>query len=89
MSPIVILLLVIVIGAAVGMGAMRLNRPGWLSRQIAGGRRGEVTSALVGVSGAFVGFHIAELALLGTILLLVAAVIGAIVVVWAWRELKL
>jgi uncharacterized membrane protein YeaQ/YmgE (transglycosylase-associated protein family) len=89
MSPIVILLLVIAIGAVVGVGAMRLNRPGWLSRQIAGGRRGEVTSALVGIAGAFVGFHIAELAVLGTIVLLIAALIGALVVVWGWRELRL
>jgi len=89
MNPTLTIILVLVIGIIVGIGALRVNRPSWLTRTIAGGRRAELTSALVGVAGAFIGFHIAALLAVGTILLLVGALIGAIAVVWGWRELKL
>lgn len=89
MDPSLIVLLVLLIGIVVGVGALRLNRPSWLTRTIAGGRRAELTSALVGVAGAFIGFHIAALFELGTILLLIAALVGAAAVVWGWREIKL
>lgn len=89
MDPSLIVLLVLLIGIVVGVGALRLNRPSWLTRTIAGGRRAELTSALVGVAGAFIGFHIAALFELGTILLLIAALVGAVVIVWGWREIKL
>ena len=74
----------------VGVAAQRMARASWLSRQIAGGRRAEVTSALVGVAGAFVGFHLAALVALsaGMGLLFIAAIIGAALVVWGWREIK-
>jgi len=89
MNPTLTILFVLLIGIVVGIGALRLNRPSWLTRTIAGGRRAELTSALVGVAGAFIGFHIAALFELGTILLLIAALIGAVAVVWGWREIKL
>jgi len=89
MDPTLIVLLVVLIGIVVGVGALRLNRPTWLTRTIAGGRRADLTSALVGVAGAFIGFHIAALFEVATILLLVAALIGAVLVVWGWREIKL
>jgi len=89
MDPTLLILLVLVIGIVVGVGALRVNRPSWLTRQIAGGRRAELTSALVGIAGAFIGFHLGALFIVSTIVLLIAAIIGAVVVVWAWREVKL
>lgn len=46
------------------------------------------TSALVGISGAFIGFHLAViLGLLPTPLMLyLAAPVGAVVTVWLWRR---
>lgn len=89
MSSIIILILVLLIGIVIGVAALRLAKPGWLSRQVAGGRRGEVTSALVGIAGAFIGFHVAALISGGDLVLLVGAAIGAALIVWGWRELKL
>jgi len=89
MDPTLTVLLVLLIGIVVGIGAMRLNRPSWLTRQIAGGRRAELTSALVGIAGAFIGFHVAALFAFSTLILLIGAIIGAVLIVWAWREVRL
>ena len=89
MDPTLLILLVLVIGIVVGIGALRVNRPSWLTRQVAGGRRAELTSALVGIAGAFIGFHIGALLSFSSIVLLIAAIIGAVLVVWGWREIKL
>lgn len=89
MDPILVFLLVIIIGIAVGLGSQRMKRSGWLTRQIAGGRRADLTSALVGIAGAFIGFHVFALASVGTLLLLIGALIGAALVVWGWREVRL
>jgi hypothetical protein len=90
MEPVLVFLLVIVIGIVVGVAFQRMISRGWLTRQLAGGNRADLTSALVGIAGAFIGFHVMALAgIISTLLVLVGAVIGAIVVVWAWREIKL
>jgi uncharacterized membrane protein YeaQ/YmgE (transglycosylase-associated protein family) len=89
MSPTLIVLLVLIIGIVIGLGAVRIVRRSWLTQKLAGGRRAEFTSALVGVAGAFIGFHAAALFALSTIVLLVGAAIGAIVVVWVWREVRI
>jgi uncharacterized membrane protein YeaQ/YmgE (transglycosylase-associated protein family) len=89
MSPALLILLVLVIGIAVGLGAVRIVRPSWLTPKLAGGRRAELTSALVGIAGAFIGFHVAALLVFPTIVLLVGAAIGAILVVWIWREVRI
>jgi hypothetical protein len=48
-----------------------------------------VTSALVGVAGAFVGYHIALLAFGGRLVSsVIAAAVGAAVVLFAWRMTK-
>ena len=88
MNPTLTILLVLAIGIVVGIGALRVNRPSWLTRQMAGGRRAELTSALVGIAGAFIGFHVGALLVFDTIILLVLALIGAVLVVWAWREVR-
>ena len=67
----------------------RLAGPSWLARQFSGSARGIVTSALVGVAGAFVGYHIAVLALAGGLLTsVIAAAAGAAVVLFVWRMAK-
>ena len=73
-----------------GIAAQRMARASWLSRQIAGGRRADLTSVLVGIAGAFIGFYIGALVALsaGMIVLFIAAVIGAALVVCGWREIR-
>ena len=89
-DPAVTFLLVLAIGVLAGILFDRLAGPSWLARQFSGSTRGIVTSALVGVAGAFVGFHIALLLALGGGLLtpLIAAAAGAAVVLFAWRMAK-
>ena len=91
MDPILTFLLVLVTGTGVGIIAQLFARPSWLTRQIAGGRRADLTSALVGIVGAFIGFHLVALFLMATGLgdLLLGAAAGAALVLWGWREIKL
>jgi|GEM_PF-1066542 len=60
-DPVVTFLLVLVIGIVAGILFDRLAGPSWLARQFSGSTCGIITSALVGVAGAFVGYHIAVL----------------------------
>ena len=89
-DPVVTFLLVIVIGIVAGFLFDRLAGPSWLARQFAGSTRGIITSALVGVAGAFVGYHIALLLALsgGLVASIIAAAAGAAVVLFAWRMAK-
>ncbi|MGA7455032.1 MAG: transglycosylase [Rhodoplanes sp.] len=88
-DPVVTFLLVLVIGIIVGVLFDRLAGPSWLARQFSGSTRGIVTSALVGVAGAFVGYHIALLAFGGRLVSsVIAAAVGAAVVLFAWRMTK-
>jgi uncharacterized membrane protein YeaQ/YmgE (transglycosylase-associated protein family) len=89
-DPVVTFLLVLAIGIVAGILFDRLAGPSWLARQFSGSTRGIITSALVGVAGAFVGYHIALLLALGGGLLMLAivAAAGAAVVLFAWRTAK-
>ena len=89
-DPLVMFLLVLVIGVLAGILFDRLAGPSWLARQFAGSTRRIITSALVGVAGAFVGYHIAMLLALGggLVTVVIAAVAGAAVVLFAWRLAK-
>jgi uncharacterized membrane protein YeaQ/YmgE (transglycosylase-associated protein family) len=64
----------------------RMRAQNWFS----GSTRSTITSALVGVAGAFVGYHIALLIVLraGLLTSVIAAAIGAAVVLFAWRMAK-
>ena len=86
-DPAIAFLLVLVIGVAAGFSFDRLAGPSWLARQFSGSTRGIITSALVGVAGAFIGYHIAVLAALGgeIVTTIIAAALGAAVVLFAWR----
>ena len=89
-DPAIIFLLVLVIGVVGGFLFDRLAGPSWLARQFSGSTRGVTTSALVGVAGAFIGYHIALLAALGgdIVTTVIAAALGAAVVLFAWRMSK-
>ena len=89
-EPIVTFVMILVIGIVAGILFDRLAGPSWLTRQFTGSTRGIVTSALVGIAGAFVGYHIAVLLALGGGLLrsVIASAAGAAVVLFAWRSNK-
>ncbi len=80
-------IVVLLIGIVVGLVLNRFGRT-WLGRHtVAVTGSGDVTSALVGIAGAFIGFHLAVIiGLLPTPLMLyISAAIGAVVTVWLWR----
>ncbi len=89
-DPGVTFLLVLVVGVVAGILFDRLAGPSWLARQFSGSTRGIITSALVGIAGAFVGYHIGLLLALsgGLLMSIIAATIGAAVVLFAWRMAK-
>jgi uncharacterized membrane protein YeaQ/YmgE (transglycosylase-associated protein family) len=89
-DPVVTFLGVLVIGIVVGFLFDRLAGPSWLARQFSGSTRGVITSALVGVAGAFVGYHIAILLALGAgmVMLVIAAAASAAVMLIVWRMAK-
>jgi uncharacterized membrane protein YeaQ/YmgE (transglycosylase-associated protein family) len=89
-DPMVTFLLVLVVGIVAGFLFDRLAGPSWLARQFSGSTRGIITCALVGVAGAFVGYHLATLLVQsgGLPTLIIAAAVGAAVVLFAWRMAK-
>jgi len=88
-DPAVLFLLVLAIGIVAGILFDRLAGPSWLARQFSGSTRGTITSVLVGVAGAFVGHHIAMLAIGGALITsVIAAAAGAAVVLFVWRMAK-
>jgi uncharacterized membrane protein YeaQ/YmgE (transglycosylase-associated protein family) len=89
-DPGITFLLVLVIGIGAGFLFDRLAGPSWLARQFSGSSRGIITSVLVGVAGAFVGYHIALLLALGgeIVTTVIAAALGAAVVLFGWRMAK-
>ena len=89
-DPVVTFILVLAIGVAAGFLFDRLAGPSWLARQFSGSRRGIITSVLVGVAGAFVGYQIAVLLALGgeIVTTVIAAALGAALVLFGWRTAK-
>lgn len=91
-DPVVIFIIVVLIGIVAGLLAQRFFPSSWISQQIAGRHRGTVTSALVGIAGSFIGFHLGALSKLasgGSFAPFVAAAIGAVLVLLGWKALKL
>ena len=86
-DPLVTFVLILAVGIVAGILFDRLAGPSWLARQFSGSTRGIITSALVGIAGAFVGYHIALLlALAGGLLTpILAAAAGAAAVLFLWR----
>jgi uncharacterized membrane protein YeaQ/YmgE (transglycosylase-associated protein family) len=78
-------LIILIIGIVAGL---LFNRYGhtWLARQLVT-RQSDLTACLVGIAGAFIGFHLAVIVgLLPTPLMLyLAAIVGAVIVLWVWQ----
>ena len=79
------LIIVLIIGIAAGLLFNRYAG-NWLAR-LGTTTRSDVTAALVGIAGAFIGFHISViLGLLPSPLMhYFLAAAGALVVLWLWR----
>jgi uncharacterized membrane protein YeaQ/YmgE (transglycosylase-associated protein family) len=88
LSPAAVFAILLVIGIAAGVLFDHFAGPGWLSRQIAGKNRMMVTSALVGIAGSFVGYHLAVLLTITGYAAVIGAIIGALVVLYGWRLVK-
>ena len=87
-DPAVTLVIILIIGIVAGLIFDRFAGPGWLTRQIAGSTRSLVTSSLVGIAGAFIGYHVLVRAAAGGYVPLLGAVVGAALILWIWRMIK-
>jgi uncharacterized membrane protein YeaQ/YmgE (transglycosylase-associated protein family) len=87
-DPAVTLVILLLIGIVAGIVFDRVAGPGWLTRQFAGSTRGMVTSSLVGIAGAFIGYHVATLAGAADYVPFIGAVVGAALILWIWRMIK-
>jgi uncharacterized membrane protein YeaQ/YmgE (transglycosylase-associated protein family) len=78
------LIVVLAIGIAAGFIFNRYGQT-WLRRQFVT-RHTDVTSSLVGIAGAFIGFHVGVILglLPSPLMLYITALIGAFLVLWAW-----
>lgn len=78
-------LIVLIIGIVVGLAFNRYARS-WLAR-LGTSTHSDITSALVGIAGAFIGFHLGVILglLPSPLMFYLTAVIGAVVVLWLWR----
>jgi uncharacterized membrane protein YeaQ/YmgE (transglycosylase-associated protein family) len=79
------LIIILIIGIVVGLVFNRYAG-NWLSRQLASSQS-DVTSSLVGIAGAFIGYHLGVVFGLSAspLVLYLAAIVGAVVVLWLWR----
>jgi hypothetical protein len=79
------LIIILVIGIVVGLAFNRYARS-WLAR-LGSTRSSDITSALVGIAGAFIGFHLGVILglLPSPLMLYIAAIAGAVIVLWLWR----
>jgi uncharacterized membrane protein YeaQ/YmgE (transglycosylase-associated protein family) len=81
-DPIVTLILIILIGAIIG----------WVYEEYTHSPHGYITSALVGVAGSYTGYALARLTSIASnagIIRLLAAALGALIVLWTWRTFHL
>jgi uncharacterized membrane protein YeaQ/YmgE (transglycosylase-associated protein family) len=78
-------LVILIIGIIAGLFFNRYARS-WLAR-LATTTRSDITAALVGIAGSFIGFHVSViLGLLPSPLMhYILAALGALVVLWVWR----
>lgn len=88
-DPALSFIIVIAIGIIAGVIFDRVAGPGWLARQFTG-PRGFVTSALIGIAGAFIGFHLALLLGIGggALVLYIGAALGAAAILFIWRAIR-
>ena len=79
------LIVVVLIGIVASLVLNRFGR-GWFARNI-GTQHSDMTAALVGIAGAFIGFHIGVVLELLPLPLMqyLLALVGALLTLWAWR----
>lgn len=80
-------IVILAIGIVVGLAFNRYGRS-WLGRQVAGATgSGDITYALVGIAGSFIGFHLAVIVglLPSPLMLYLSALVGAAITIWLWR----
>jgi uncharacterized membrane protein YeaQ/YmgE (transglycosylase-associated protein family) len=84
-SALASLLIILLIGVVAGLLFNRYSRS-WLAR-IGGSSRSDLTTALVGIAGAFIGFHISVIVglLPSPLMHYLLAIVGAFLVLWLWR----
>jgi uncharacterized membrane protein YeaQ/YmgE (transglycosylase-associated protein family) len=61
---------------------------GWIAEKVTESDHGILTSMLIGIAGAFVGGKLAEvlqIPVVGFFRTLIAASIGAVILLWVWR----
>ncbi|MGQ3674340.1 GlsB/YeaQ/YmgE family stress response membrane protein [Xanthobacter sp. TB0139] len=64
---------------------------GWIAERVTESNHGLLTNLIVGILGAFVGGELASFAnipVFGFFRTLVAAIIGAIILLWVWRAIR-
>ena len=64
---------------------------GWIAERVTASDHGLLTNLIVGIAGAFVGGKLAEvleIPVFGFFRTLVAAAIGAILLLWIWRVVR-
>ncbi|WP_068024257.1 hypothetical protein [Rhodoplanes sp. Z2-YC6860] len=88
-DPTTTFFLVLLIGAVIGVVFDRFGGRGWFARQVTGGGNAMITGALVGIAGAFIGYHLEIMLRLGTgAMQLIGAAVGALVVLLLWRMVR-
>jgi uncharacterized membrane protein YeaQ/YmgE (transglycosylase-associated protein family) len=90
-DPAVSFLIVLLVGIVAGLIFDRVARPRWFSREVANETRGMVTLSLIGIAGAFLGFHLAILVVFpsgGTLVPFLGALIGAVAALFGWRFVR-
>lgn len=64
---------------------------GWIAEKVTSSDHGLLTNLIVGLAGAFIGGKLAEvlsIPIFGFLRTLVAAAIGAILLLWIWRAVR-
>ena len=64
---------------------------GWVAERVTASNHGLLTNLIVGIAGAFVGDKLASLLnvpVFGFFRTLIAAIVGAIVLLWLWRAIR-
>src|ERR1019366_9834232 len=89
-DPVASFVIVLLIGIVAGFLFDKFAGPGWLSRQVSGSTRSIVTSALVGIAGSFLGYHLTMIIARSSspMALFICAALGAAVVLLSWRVVK-
>ena len=70
---------------------------GWIWERFSSSSRGYATSELVGIAGGYLGFSLVSFSIAGlglqvthvTPARLAGAVVGAVIILWVWRTVKL